>query len=177
LRAKEDQLPVQLVNTEIAASDLHVLVVEDNLVNQRVLAKQLRKIGINVTVANHGGEALDHLLTTTYCAADKAGANRLSLILMDWEMPVGSSRALAVQAKLTTTQVMDGLTCVQRIRELEQQNVVRGHVPVIAVTANVRAEQVGIAMKAGMDNVISKPFRIPELFACMQKTLQSVAQM
>jgi CheY-like chemotaxis protein len=55
---------------------------------------------------------------------------------------------------------MDGLTCVRRIRELQQQGVVHGHVPVIAVTANVRSEQVEVALKAGMDDVISKPFRI-----------------
>lgn len=72
---------------------------------------------------------------------------------------------------------MDGLTCVQRIRELEQQDIVHGHVPVIAVTANVRAGQVETAMKAGMDSVISKPFRVPELFTCMQETLQAVAKL
>jgi CheY-like chemotaxis protein len=66
---------------------------------------------------------------------------------------------------------MDGLTCVRRIRELQQEGVVRGHVPVIAVTANVRSEQVEVALKAGMDDVISKPFRIPELRACIWKTL------
>jgi CheY-like chemotaxis protein len=60
---------------------------------------------------------------------------------------------------------------VRRIRELQKEGVVKGHVPVIAVTANVRGEQVKIAMKAGMDDVISKPFRIPELSTCIQKTL------
>jgi len=73
-------------------------------------------------------------------------------------------------------QVMDGLTCVRRIRELQQEGIVHGHVPVIAVTANVRSEQVEVALKAGMDNVISKPFRIPELYACIQKTLDTLAQ-
>jgi CheY-like chemotaxis protein len=71
---------------------------------------------------------------------------------------------------------MDGLTCVRRIRELQREGVVHGHVPVVAVTANVRAEQVEIALKAGMDDVISKPFRIPELCACIQKTLGRLAQ-
>jgi CheY-like chemotaxis protein len=66
---------------------------------------------------------------------------------------------------------MDGLTCVRRIRELQQEGVIHGHVPVIAVTANVRSEQVAVALKAGMDDVISKPFRIPELRACIAKTL------
>lgn len=70
---------------------------------------------------------------------------------------------------------MDGLTCVRRLRELEQQGAVHRRIPVIAVTANVRAEQIEIAMKAGMDSVISKPFRIPELLDCVQRTLQGGA--
>ncbi|KAF9700944.1 hypothetical protein EKO04_000007 [Ascochyta lentis] len=149
-----NQSPVQPIKNPIPTTNLHVLVVEDNLVNQRVLTKQLRKLGIEVSVANHGGEALNHLHTTTWCISDAPTAKKLSLVLMDWEMPI-----------------MDGLTCVRRIRDLEQQGVIRGHVPVIAVTANVRSEQVKTAMKAGMDNVISKPFRIPELLARMEETL------
>ena len=142
----------------IPNKDLHVLIVEDNLVNQRVLAKQLRNTGMQVAVANHGGEALDYLRTTNYCISDGTG-KPLALILMDWEMPV-----------------MDGLTCVRRIRELQKEGVVRAHVPVISVTANVRSEQVEVALKAGMDDVISKPFRIPELCDCIQKTLRSTAK-
>ncbi|RII10011.1 hypothetical protein CUC08_Gglean006001 [Alternaria sp. MG1] len=149
--------PAVLAN-EIPHKDLHVLIVEDNLVNQRVLAKQLRNTGMQVAVANHGGEALDYLRTTKYCISDGSG-KALALILMDWEMPV-----------------MDGLTCVRNIRELQKEGVVRAHVPVIAVTANVRSEQVEVALKAGMDDVISKPFRIPELCACIQKTLRNTAR-
>jgi CheY-like chemotaxis protein len=145
------------VTDDIPHNELHVLIVEDNLVNQRVLAKQLRNTGMHVTVANHGGEALEHLRTTSYCVPDGSG-KPLALILMDWEMPV-----------------MDGLTCVRTIRRLQSEGVVRAHVPVIAVTANVRSEQVEVALKAGMDNVISKPFRIPELCACIQKTLRATA--
>jgi CheY-like chemotaxis protein len=137
---------------------INVLIVEDNLVNQRVLAKQLKNIGMNVAVANHGVEALDYLRKTAYCIPDEGShALGLSLILMDWEMPV-----------------MNGLTCVREIRKLQSQGIVRGHVPVIAVTANVRSEQVTLALEAGMDDVISKPFRIPELCACMYKTMSAV---
>ncbi|KAF2128014.1 hypothetical protein P153DRAFT_319207 [Dothidotthia symphoricarpi CBS 119687] len=143
------------IEEDVANSDLHILIVEDNLVNQRVLAKQLRNIGMHVAVANHGGEALEYLRSTNYCVADKS-ANHLTLILMDWEMPI-----------------MDGLTCVRNIRELQKQGVVHGHIPVIAVTANVRSEQVEIALKAGMDDVVSKPFRIPEICACIQRTLRN----
>ncbi|KAH6866299.1 hypothetical protein BKA58DRAFT_387752 [Alternaria rosae] len=154
----DEPLQVSTPTNGIPNKDLHVLIVEDNLVNQRVLAKQLRNTGMQVAVANHGGEALDYLRTTKYCISDGSG-KPLALILMDWEMPV-----------------MDGLTCVRNIRELQKEGVVRAHVPVIAVTANVRSEQVEVALKAGMDDVISKPFRIPELCACIQKTLRNTAR-
>jgi signal transduction histidine kinase/CheY-like chemotaxis protein len=165
--------PPNLISTpivdEVANCKLHILIVEDNLVNQRVLAKQLRNLGMHVAVANHGGEAIEYLRNTNYCITEASTSSdtyntarefttphTLSLVLMDWEMPV-----------------MDGLTCVRNIRQLQRDGVVRGHVPVIAVTANVRSEQVKVALDAGMDDVISKPFRIPELCACMRKTLRS----
>lgn len=75
---------------------LNVLVVEDNLVNQRIIAKQLRKQGCIVHVANQGQEALDFLQTTVFWSEDDndsvmpmpGQAVRLSIILMDLEMPV-----------------------------------------------------------------------------------------
>ena len=67
--------------------------------------------------------------------------------------------------------VMDGLTCVRRIREYEQEGKIVGHVPVIAITANARSEQINIAMDAGMDTVVTKPFRIPDLIPRMQSLL------
>jgi CheY-like chemotaxis protein len=157
---KEDNPHRSHTNTpekKVADSDLHILIVEDNLVNQRVLAKQLRSAGMHVAVANHGAEALEYLRSTNYCVADGSGKS-LSLILMDWEMPV-----------------MNGLTCVTNIRQLQKEGIVKGHVPVIAVTANVRSEQVETALQAGMDDVLSKPFRLPELRACIQKTLRNTA--
>lgn len=87
-RDSKDLSPVAIISSEIAATDLHVLIVEDNLVNQRVLAKQLRNIGIKVAVANHGVEALEHLKTTNYCVMGGQHVNQLEMILMDWEMPV-----------------------------------------------------------------------------------------
>jgi CheY-like chemotaxis protein len=136
---------------------LHVLIVEDNLVNQRVLSKQLRNLGMKVAVANHGGEALDYLRSTKFCSVDGTTGEDLSLILMDWEMPV-----------------MDGLSCVRNIRQLQKKGEIQGHVPVIAVTANVRSEQMKAAFDAGMDDVVSKPFRIPELIKRMHKLVNSI---
>jgi CheY-like chemotaxis protein len=143
------QLPPEQTNLLCELTDtLRVLVVEDNLVNQRVLAKQLRNLGCVVDVANHGAEAIDFLQNTAYWNGSTVADEEhdLSAILMDWEMPV-----------------MDGLTAVKKIREYEKEGMLKGHVPVIAVTANVRQQQISEAMDAGMDDVVSKPFRVREL--------------
>ncbi|KAK7193706.1 hypothetical protein DPSP01_000261 [Paraphaeosphaeria sporulosa] len=132
-------------------SDLSILIVEDNLVNQRVLSKQLKKAGCTVYTADNGLLALQVLATTSF--HDPAG-RPLSLILMDLEMPE-----------------MDGLTAVGHIRDMEVKGVVTGHVPVIAVTANVRDEQTRAAIEGGMDDVVAKPFRVPELLAKIRSVL------
>ena len=177
----------ELKRTKSIPETLHVLVVEDNLVNQKVLAKQLRNLGCIVSVANHGRESLDFLPKTTrwnhaaYSARSKSrrpsaqlfpsgdavsllnisdGADapvELSLILMDWEMPI-----------------MNGLTAVAKIRELEKDGLLNGRVPVIGVTANVRPQQVETAMQAGMDDVVGKPFRVAELLARMRGIVKEV---
>ncbi|KAM0277436.1 hypothetical protein ACHAQH_005800 [Verticillium albo-atrum] len=133
--------------------NLDILVVEDNLVNQNVLVKQLKKVGSRVAVANDGIEALAFLQQTHW---RKQGGAKLSVILMDLEMPN-----------------MDGLTCVGVIRKMQNDGTIRGHVPVIAVTANVRDEQVAAARRSGMDDVVSKPFRIPDLMKKVEYLLES----
>ncbi|OQO11760.1 hypothetical protein B0A48_03487 [Cryoendolithus antarcticus] len=130
-----------------------VLIVEDNLVNQKVLQKQLRNMGTEVHVANHGGEALEKLAQSTYWS--EGGTLELGVVLMDQEMPV-----------------MDGLTCTRRIREMEREGKLRGHIPIIAVTANARSEQIQTALDAGMDDVVSKPFRIPELIPKIEELME-----
>ncbi|KAI4792721.1 hypothetical protein E4T44_12775, partial [Aureobasidium sp. EXF-8845] len=70
------------------ANTLHVLIVEDNLVNQKVMAQQLKKAKCEVHVANHGADALLFLEKTTFAAGCGPYATPLSIILMDLEMPV-----------------------------------------------------------------------------------------
>ncbi|USP78986.1 uncharacterized protein yc1106_06260 [Curvularia clavata] len=160
-----------------APEPLHVLIVEDNLVNQRVLAKQLRNLGCEISVANHGQEALEFLPKTslwnhahplslslsrkeTYHVPstepmpfgyDEVPPILLDLILMDWEMPI-----------------MNGLEAVSEIRRLENEGLLMGRVPVIGVTANVRQQQIEKAVEAGMDHVVGKPFRVAELLVRMR---------
>jgi len=133
----------------------HILIVEDNLVNQKVLSKQLRSAGCVVSVANHGGEALEYLKTSHFWKGQELTGKELSVVLMDLEMPI-----------------MDGLTCVKEIRKLQDESMIIGHVPVIAVTANARSEQIATAKEAGMDSVVTKPFRIPELMPELDRQMR-----
>ncbi len=112
---------------------LRILIVEDNLVNQKVLSKQLRNMGCVVHVANHGGECLERLRASTFWKGNERRGIEISVILMDQEMPV-----------------MDGLTCTKEIRKLEEKGEVTSHVPIISVTANARSEQIDTAMDGGM---------------------------
>ncbi|CZT04501.1 related to sensory transduction histidine kinase [Rhynchosporium agropyri] len=132
----------------------HVLIVEDNIVNQKVLSRQLKSAGCIVSVANHGREALSYLEKSRFWKGLETAGNDLSVILMDLEMPI-----------------MDGLTCVKVIRQLQDEGKIVGHVPVIAVTANARSEQISNARESGMDSVVTKPFRIPDLLPEIDKQI------
>ena len=155
MASKEDKNGKTLVvpTKPAAAVQKRVLIVEDNLVNQKVLQKQLKNLGTQVYVANHGGEALEKLRQSTYCT--EGGTLQLGVVLMDQEMPV-----------------MDGLTCTKMIRQLEREGKIRVHVPIIAVTANARQEQIKTALDAGMDDVVSKPFRIPDLVPKIEELME-----
>ncbi|KAI0468509.1 histidine kinase [Xylaria cf. heliscus] len=135
-----------------------VLIVEDNLVNQKVLQRSLRNVGNNTKVANHGGEALEVLKESRYWQGNEYSGDDISVILMDLEMPV-----------------MDGMTCARKIRELERDGTIVSHIPIIAVTAYARPEQIENAKAAGVDDVISKPFRIPELIPRIEQLVETTA--
>ncbi|KAF2736533.1 hypothetical protein EJ04DRAFT_432740 [Polyplosphaeria fusca] len=141
-------VPKNAVVGQIKTQQAHlkVLIVEDNLVNQRVLQRQLSNHGITTYVANHGEEALVHLKNSRYWKGHSPDAADIGVVLMDKEMPV-----------------MDGLQCTSRIREWEKEGRLTCHVPIIAVTANARSEQIATLLDAGMDDVVSKPFRVVEL--------------
>ena len=117
-----------------------VLIVEDNIVNQKVLQRQLRSWGNNTFVANHGKEALQTLQKSRFWAGHEKEGVDISVILMDLEMPV-----------------MDGVTCARRIRELEREGTIVQHIPIIAVTAYARPEQIENAKAAGIVSLLVCP--------------------
>jgi signal transduction histidine kinase len=78
-------LPLKANDKKVTRTPKHVLVVEDNIVNQKVLAKQLRGAGCVASVADHGGEELEFLETTHFFPPNTVP---LDTVLMDLEMPV-----------------------------------------------------------------------------------------
>ncbi|KAF3255375.1 hypothetical protein TWF192_002730 [Orbilia oligospora] len=129
-----------------------VLVVEDNLVNQNVIRKQLQKLGCETYAANHGLEALEKVMQSKLYMKATGDAYDLTVILM--EMPV-----------------MDGLKATGEIRKLEAEGSLLRRIPIIAVTANARPEQIKQMKEAGMNDVLSKPFRMPELVKKLEGVL------
>ena len=67
--------------------------------------------------------------------------------------------------------IMDGLTCSKQIRRLEKEGSMKGRILIVGTTANAREAQIRIAMEAGMDDVVTKPFTVPELLERIDKLL------
>ncbi|OIW30558.1 putative histidine kinase group protein [Coniochaeta ligniaria NRRL 30616] len=160
--------PVQSSSSRRPTEIEGVLIVEDNIINQHITRRGLNDY-YRTDVANHGIEALDKVRLSdryvdmpdeppTSSPPSIAGKFPLSVILMDIEMPI-----------------QDGLTCTRHIREMERQGRIRGgRIPIIAVSANARAEQVQEAQEAGCDGVLVKPFRMHELIAKMEAVVREV---
>ncbi|KZV71818.1 hypothetical protein PENSPDRAFT_650380 [Peniophora sp. CONT] len=133
----------------VKARGLNVLLVEDNLINQTILNRQLKTLGCSTVLADHGLQAIDRLRERA-----AAGAH-FDVILMDCEMPV-----------------MDGLTATREIRKLEANGRLPKRNLIFALTGNARDGQIQLALDSGMDSVMIKPYRIDELMA---KVLEGTA--
>ena len=110
-----------------------VLVVEDNLVNQKVAQKFLERLGFSVKVVDDGSKAV-----TAF------EQEHFDIIFMDMQMPV-----------------MDGITATREIRAREAAAGTR--TPIVALTANVLADHFQSCLEAGMDDVLAKPIDIARL--------------
>jgi CheY-like chemotaxis protein len=99
----------------------HILLVEDNIINQKIVVRKLESRGYMVTAANNGKEAVE--LVERVPSLSTSDKRAFDICLMDMEMPV-----------------MDGNSATKVIRELEKQGRIE-HIPILGVTANVRVEQ------------------------------------
>ncbi len=112
----------------------HVLLVEDNVVNQKVAAGMLKKLGCTVDIAENGEIACEHVAKQRY-----------DLVFMDCQMPV-----------------MSGLDATRHIRERERELGVEAQA-IVAMTAHALDEHQEHSLEAGMNGHISKPINITEL--------------
>ncbi|MEY4761063.1 MAG: hypothetical protein RLZZ200_919 [Pseudomonadota bacterium] len=130
-----------------AASGLRrILAIDDNIANLTLLRKQLERSGFEVTTASNGYDALSLLSLRNH-----------DITLMDLEMPG-----------------MDGLAVVRRYRQMERDE---GYEPtlIVALTGHAPMEYRMRALEAGMDEFITKPYRIHALLAKLQEVADAAA--
>ena len=114
---------------------LMILLVEDNLLNQRVVTFSLKKYKHEVVIANNGVEAIEKFRETKF-----------DVILMDIMMPV-----------------MDGIEATVKIRDIERSDKIEERTPIIALTANTMDNDRDKCISYGMDEFMAKPFDIEKL--------------
>jgi PAS domain S-box-containing protein len=151
LRAKQVAEGEECRSSERPANDVtdparlsgRVLVVEDKVVNRKVIGSMLTKLGVSVTLAFDGQQALD-AITQGDCP---------DLVLMDLNMPV-----------------MDGYGATKQIRQWERENN-RQRLPIIALTADAYEEDRRHCLAAGMDDFLTKPIALDALISTLNKWL------
>ncbi|GIP46029.1 hypothetical protein J45TS6_44880 [Paenibacillus sp. J45TS6] len=120
-----------------------ILIAEDNSINRKVVLVQLEKLGItNIDTVENGEEAVAAYLSKPYC-----------VILMDHMMPK-----------------LDGIEATKKIRQIEEDEM-RPHTPIIALTGNVTERQRRECLEAGMDDYLPKPITLETLREMMQRWL------
>jgi len=120
------------------------LLVEDNPINQGVACAMLKKLGLAVVVANHGGEALEQMQQADF-----------DVVLMDCQMPV-----------------MDGYEATAAIRRLPERR--RAEVPIVALTANAMQGDEEKCRASGMDGFLAKPYTMTALQATLGRFLNGL---
>jgi len=143
--AAPSQAPAAVSRPSPAASSLHVLMAEDNIVNQKVLSKLLTNAGCTVEVAGRAEQALARFAERSF-----------DLVLMDVHMPG-----------------MDGLEATARIRAAESSR--GGHVPIVGVTASVARSDVIACLDSGMDLCLAKPIEVAELRSVLDRVARGQA--
>jgi len=120
---------------------IHVLLAEDNLINQKVAAFTLNQMGLTFDLARNGIEAVEQFKT-----------GRFDLILMDIQMPE-----------------MSGFEATQSIRSIEKDMNPPSHILIIALTANAMKGDMERCLQVGMNAYLSKPFQQKELMGLISQ--------
>ena len=127
-----------------AHASLHILIAEDNAVNQMYLRLALEKMGHTTVTATTGRDAMQHALNETF-----------DIVFMDVQMPD-----------------MDGLAATAAIREIELGK--GGHIPIVAMTAHALQGDRERCLAAGMDGYLSKPAKLWEIAEAINRISAAV---
>ena len=125
---------------------IHALIAEDNPVNVEVLKWYLADLGCTSVVTENGRQALEAL-----------NKEKFDVVLMDAQMPE-----------------MDGLSAIRAIRRIEAE-LQSPRIPIALVTANAFDSDRDLALEAGADDFLSKPFQEQQLAAMLERLLPSAA--
>ena len=142
-----DAVSAMYTRTEADGDGCHVLVVEDDRVNQSIVCAMLRNAGYLTSTADDGAQALAMLACNDY-----------DLVLMDWQMPD-----------------MDGLEVTRRLRSGEAGRHGR-IVPIVALTANAFIEDRNACLASGMNDFLTKPVLAASLEATVGRWTQHPAR-
>lgn len=123
---------------------MKILLVEDNLLNQKVVIYNLKKFNYDITAVTNGTDAINFVKN-----------NKVDLILMDLMLPE-----------------MNGFEITEIIRKIEIENSVENKVPIIALTANTLDNDRIKCMEVGMNEYLSKPFTASQLAEKIHKFIQ-----
>jgi CheY-like chemotaxis protein len=124
----------------------HVLVAEDNEINQQIVDHLLKRLGITVQFANNGRDAVEAVLTAE---------NPFDAVIMDVQMPE-----------------MDGLEATRLIR----RHVDAATLPIIAMTAHAMEEERQLCLAAGMNDHLTKPVDPKNLTRTLGRWIKMPAQ-
>ncbi|KAF9571424.1 hypothetical protein EC968_000639 [Mortierella alpina] len=162
-KASQEAMPKRARNNDALASLLsseernscrgkNVLVAEDDFVSQRLLEKQLSKLGMNVMIANNGQEAVNQWLS--------ADRGHYTIAIFDHHMPI-----------------MDGLAATKKVRALEAE-FAQEHkdeamsymrIPIVGLSADIQQSTKESCIKAGMDEYMTKPLLTKGLALLIQR--------
>ena len=131
----DQETTVKHILEDTTFEGMHVLVAEDNKINQRLIKMTLEKLNMIVDIAQNGKEAFEM----------RKENNNYKIIFMDIQMPI-----------------MTGIESTHTILEYEREKNIK-HIPIVALTANALVGDKEKYLEAGMDNYLSKPISLEKL--------------
>ena len=141
--AEQVTIDYNLATASNLFTDTKILLVEDNTINQLVATEFLERFGCDVYIANDGQEAIDLHRLQSY-----------DIIFMDCSMPV-----------------LNGFSATRKIRKVEAQDPDHQRTPIIAMTALARSSDKQKCFNAGMDEYLSKPLNVNEIYKVLERYL------